>query len=71
MPLLVWSIKQCLKHSIAFLTQTPEVHITPSKNMVRPITAIAQALVPTFVLLGSLLLRRDTMTMETLINEII
>ena len=50
MLLLVWPIKQHLKHSTAFLIHNLKVHIPSNKSIVRPITTILQVLVPTYVL---------------------
>ena len=46
--LLIWPTMPHLKHSTAF--QSPKSHIPLNKSMVRPITAIAQSLVPTSLL---------------------
>jgi hypothetical protein len=42
-----WPSKPNLKHSTAF--QSPKIYIPPNKSIVRPITAIPQSLVTTFV----------------------
>ena len=67
MLLLGWPIKLHLKCPIIFLVQTPILsHILPNKNMVRPITAIPQSLVPKSVLVKVTLLCRDTRTNQFL-----
>lgn len=52
MLLLVWHIKQYLKHSTAFVILSPKVHITPNTYMVRPVTAIFQSIVWNSALVG-------------------
>jgi hypothetical protein len=54
--LLEWLTNTHLKHTMAFQIQSPQMHILSNKNMVRPITAIPQSLVPTSVLVRVLLL---------------
>lgn len=40
--LLLWLLKQCLKHSTDFLIHSPEVHISSSKSTISPVSAIPQ-----------------------------
>lgn len=46
----VYYIKQYLKNFTAFLTKSNKSQILPKQNMVRTITTLPQALVPTSVL---------------------
>ena len=50
MLLLVWSIEPCLNYSTAVLTQSTKFLITTNENMIWPITALPQSLLPPSIL---------------------
>lgn len=64
----LWYFSFCSKHSAAFPMQTLQAHSPPNNIMARNITLIPKSRVLISVL-GYLLLRRDTLSMTTLVKE--